>query len=487
MSGGGGQNEEIGGGLMTAGLIAATVMSDGAAAPVLADELAAEGTAGAIAGSTGAATALGGDVIGTGATGYGLGAGSASSLGGFGAGIGGSGSTGLGLGASGFVGAGQGVSALDTAYGVGSGITSLGGGTLGSTVLGGADATSAGLTGGQLLQDANYVNTANNVLNPSTTSVPTSVAQTTPSYSTSGIDTMGQPIQDESQWGNVTPQQQAYNSSIPGSGNYQAPWYQNYWNQLTDTSGKGMNFAQKATLGGAGIATLLALQKSGAMTPKGITPYNPVTAQSMGLNAQMSPSYMPNRASQWGYAQGGTAVTSYTPQDVMPADLQNQQSATPAQLQQLMAQYGVTPQQATQGIQSLMGNQTTPKAGYSEGGETHLKEGSFIVPADVVSHFGNGSTDAGLHALSRHLGASPIRGSGDGMSDDIHTTIDGRQPARVADGEAMVSPERVKALGNGSTDAGAKKLYGMMDKIRKARTGSTKQGKQIKADKYLPT
>ena len=108
---------------------------------------------------------------------------------------------------------------------------------------------------------------------------------------------------------------------------------------------------------------------------------------------------------------------------------------------------------------------------------------------DSLSHpmKGNGSTDAGLHALSRHLGASPIRGSGDGMSDDIHTTIDGRQPARVADGEAMVSPERVKALGNGSTDAGAKKLYTMMDKIRQARTGSTKQGKQIKADKYLPT
>jgi hypothetical protein len=73
------------------------------------------------------------------------------------------------------------------------------------------------------------------------------------------------------------------------------------------------------------------------------------------------------------------------------------------------------------------------------------------------------------------------------MSDDIHTSIDGKQPARVANGEAIVDPERVKALGKGYTDAGAKKLYSMMNKVRKARTGTTKQGKQIEAGKYLPT
>ena len=439
MSGGGGSTDEIGGGLLTAGLIASTVMSDGATTPLLADELAAGTAGGAIAGSTGAATALGEGTLGAGATGYGLGAGSASSLGGFGSGIGGSGATGLGLGASGYAGAyggAAGTSALDTSFGLGSGIAGLSGSAL--------TGTGSELAGSSMIPATTDILNANNTLAAS-----------------------------------------LQNSANAQSAN--TPWYQNYWNQLKDTSGKGMNLAQKATLGGAGIATLLALQKSGAMTPKGITPYNPVTAQSMGLGAQMSPNYMPNRASQWGYAAGGVTGTSATPQNVMPADLQNQQTVSPIQLQALMAQYGVTPQQATQGIQSLMGNQTAPKAEYSEGGETHLKEGSFIVPADVVSHFGNGSTDAGLHALSRHLGAIPIRGSGDGMSDDIHTTIDGRQPARVADGEAMVSPERVKALGNGSTDAGAKKLYTMMDKIRQARTGSTKQGKQIKADKYLPT
>jgi len=269
--------------------------------------------------------------------------------------------------------------------------------------------------------------------------------------------------------------------SGPGENTYQAPWYQQYWNNLTDTSGKGLNFAQKATLGGAGIATLLALQKSGAMKPNYLPQYNPVSAKSVGLGATLAPGYQPNRASQWGYAAGGNVST---PANVMPADLQNKNTALPQQLQDLMSQYGVTPQQASQGLQSLI----TPKAGasFKSGGVPHLREGSFVVPADVVSHFGNGSTDAGLKALHKHLGAQPIMGHGDGMSDDIATTIEGKQPARVANGEAVVHPDKVKALGNGSTDAGAKKLYAMMNKVRKARTGTTKQGKQIKAEKYLP-
>jgi hypothetical protein len=71
------------------------------------------------------------------------------------------------------------------------------------------------------------------------------------------------------------------------------------------------------------------------------------------------------------------------------------------------------------------------------------------------------------------------------MSDNIPATIGGRQPARLADGEFVVPADVVSHLGNGSTDAGAKHLYSMMDKVRKARTGNKKQGKQIKPEKYL--
>ncbi len=79
-----------------------------------------------------------------------------------------------------------------------------------------------------------------------------------------------------------------------------------------------------------------------------------------------------------------------------------------------------------------------------------------------------------------------LDGPGDGMSDDIHATIEGKQPARLADGEFVVPADVVSHLGNGSTKAGAKHLYAMMDKVRSARTGTKKQGKQIKAEKYLP-
>jgi hypothetical protein len=83
-------------------------------------------------------------------------------------------------------------------------------------------------------------------------------------------------------------------------------------------------------------------------------------------------------------------------------------------------------------------------------------------------------------------GGRMLKGPGDGMSDSIPGVIGNKQPARLADGEFVVPADVVSHLGNGSTDAGAKKLYGMMDKVRQARTGTKQQGKQIKAEKYLP-
>jgi hypothetical protein len=79
-----------------------------------------------------------------------------------------------------------------------------------------------------------------------------------------------------------------------------------------------------------------------------------------------------------------------------------------------------------------------------------------------------------------------LKGPGDGMSDSIPARIGRRQPARLADGEFVVPADVVSGLGNGSTDAGAKQLYAMMDKVRRDRTGTKKQGKQIKPQKYMP-
>ena len=78
-----------------------------------------------------------------------------------------------------------------------------------------------------------------------------------------------------------------------------------------------------------------------------------------------------------------------------------------------------------------------------------------------------------------------LSGGGDGMSDSIKANIDGSQEARLADGEFVIPADVVSHLGNGSSKAGAKQLYSMMDKVRQARTGTKKQGKQINPRKYL--
>ena len=79
-----------------------------------------------------------------------------------------------------------------------------------------------------------------------------------------------------------------------------------------------------------------------------------------------------------------------------------------------------------------------------------------------------------------------LRGATDGMSDELRTTIDGKQPAALSHGEFVIPADVVSHLGNGNSDAGAKKLYEMMDRIRKARTGTTKQGREINPNKFLP-
>jgi hypothetical protein len=88
--------------------------------------------------------------------------------------------------------------------------------------------------------------------------------------------------------------------------------------------------------------------------------------------------------------------------------------------------------------------------------------------------------------LSLHRGGNFLSGGGDGMSDDIPAMIGTKQPARLADGEFVIPADVVSHIGNGSSKAGAEKLYAMMDKIRQERTGRKKQSPQINAAKYLP-
>jgi hypothetical protein len=83
-------------------------------------------------------------------------------------------------------------------------------------------------------------------------------------------------------------------------------------------------------------------------------------------------------------------------------------------------------------------------------------------------------------------GGRLLKGPGDGMSDSIPAKIGSKQPARLADGEFVVPADVVSHLGNGSTDAGAKQLYKMMDRIRAQRTGKKKQAPEVNPKKALP-
>ena len=129
----------------------------------------------------------------------------------------------------------------------------------------------------------------------------------------------------------------------------------------------------------------------------------------------------------------------------MQSNSQIAQAAQQAQLQQIMAAGGM----ASGGL-----------SGYANGGMSNL----------------GGYSDGG------HL----LKGPGDGVSDSIPATIGGKQPARLAEGEFVIPARIVSELGNGSTDAGAKRLYAMMDRIKAKRSKTKNIAADTKAYKYLP-
>jgi hypothetical protein len=127
-----------------------------------------------------------------------------------------------------------------------------------------------------------------------------------------------------------------------------------------------------------------------------------------------------------------------------------------------------------------------PARSYAGGGITALADGGnydMMVGEQPMYQgmAGGGSTDLGGYSD----GGRMLKGPGDGMSDSIPASIAGRRPARLARDEFVVPADVVSHLGNGSSDAGAKQLYAMMDRVRSARTGNKKQGREINARKYL--
>jgi hypothetical protein len=133
--------------------------------------------------------------------------------------------------------------------------------------------------------------------------------------------------------------------------------------------------------------------------------------------------------------------------------------------------------------------------GYAEGGETGRRDVRKKINrmddpyAFAAYQSGRGLYDAALQNFAAGgLSNVPrfLSGGGDGMSDSIPASINDRQPARLADGEFVIPADVVSHLGNGSSKAGAKQLYAMMDRIRAKRTGKKKQAPAVNPRKTMP-
>ena len=154
-----------------------------------------------------------------------------------------------------------------------------------------------------------------------------------------------------------------------------------------------------------------------------------------------------------------------------------------------IAKYGLGAMGAVKGLNYLDGNKYgTPEKEEYKGPLSKFKYDpsrySPLVP-QPRRMAGGGLSDLGSYA-DYAGGGRMLKGPGDGMSDNIPATIAGKQPARLANEEFVIPADVVSHLGNGSSDAGAKQLYKMMDKVRAARTGKKSQAKQINPTKYMP-
>lgn len=111
---------------------------------------------------------------------------------------------------------------------------------------------------------------------------------------------------------------------------------------------------------------------------------------------------------------------------------------------------------------------------------------SSLLPVPQYDAQGNVIPMAAGGIANLAAGGRYLNGATDGMADRIPANIDGQQPAALSDGEFVIPADVVSHLGNGNSNAGAKALYDMMASVRQDRTGNPKQGKQINAANYMP-
>ena len=219
--------------------------------------------------------------------------------------------------------------------------------------------------------------------------------------------------------------------------------------------------SQLATVAG-GLYGLYRSQNPTQEPPKG---YQGGIPSYTAVQQQVANTYDPNRR------PGSSGQRYFTDVQYAKApDVEAAKTAAATQAAQLEAANAANPARQSVGLESIPRETTNPVV---------APAATPVASQDQTQPLAAGGI-AGL-SHGRYLG-----GPTDGMADKIPARIGGDQEARLSHGEFVIPADVVSHLGNGNSDAGAQRLYSMMDRIRKARTGTTRQGKQINPDKYTP-
>lgn len=273
------------------------------------------------------------------------------------------------------------------------------------------------------------------------------------------------------------------------------------------TSEAGRSAALSAMGGGAGAAKLGLMAATPAIVGETKTPTMATPDKDMGQRYSFTgnqpqvtpapdvPTYddMLTKQGNFGGQQNYFATPTYTPINPTQAkDLYHFADGGPVEQMSNQASLGLntmypmanmstssfaTPYQSPVSTNMLA---PTSDVGVGMGGEPNM-QGTRLAEGGI--------SDAGYNLGGYSDGGRLLRGPGDGVSDSIPATIGHKQPARLADGEFVVPARIVSELGNGSTEAGARKLYAMMDRVQAARkktVGKNKVAHNSRADKYLP-
>lgn len=287
-----------------------------------------------------------------------------------------------------------------------------------------------------------------------------------------------------------------------------AGWkYQN--GRWTDPSGRSYNLnapGLAAKLKASGLAKYAGAAGLGALV-------NSLMNRGGGGSSAKIPQLMASRQ-QYAVPLTGPSST-YNPTDEEIRSYISRPGLTDAMVARTMNQFNVTPERMagianlpTENVQSryqaaIGPNMLSRRPG--SGGVTYFSPiqyapiGSFQTtatgeaettpePTEVVTAAGGGMMrSGGISDLGGYSdGGRLLRGPGDGVSDSIPASINNKQPARLADGEFVIPARIVSELGNGSTEAGARKLYAMMDRIQKSRRKAKNIAANTRADKHLP-